>query len=124
VTDSRRAQEVIQQVVRGEQSWSELSSLGISLQFFGDVVEISNPYRVSAVVHAPDVAAGLLRHAQNALALRQWAKVLLTGSSLVELNLGDEPDGEILLEGLWDVSFDGTLSSTVLATARQIVARG
>jgi hypothetical protein len=65
-----------------------------------------------------DVARGLPLHAHDASALQEWASDVLAGSDDLDL---DSPDGDLLLNALWDASFEARITDEALALARRLV---
>ncbi len=112
--------ELILQVVRGERPWTDLQSLGITIQLLGMKSIVENPRRVEAVAGASDVARGLLRHRQHPTALREWAQVLMAGIPFLDLELGDNEVGDELLHALWDLVFGEPIPEATFELAERL----
>src|SRR3990172_10625441 len=115
-----RDSELILQVVRGERPCSELALVRISVMFQGDSCVIENPRRVQAVAQAADIAKGLVTNRESPEALTLWARVVLAGSSFLDLNLEAHPTGDILLNALWDAAFGRPVGDDALRAAAKL----
>lgn len=114
---------LIRAIVRGERDWTDLSGLGIAILPIEGGFEILNNDQVRGTVDASDVAAGMVQLSTNPSRLRDWASVLLAGSSFVDLDLESHADGDALLQTLWDLSFGKPFTAQALALASRIAAR-
>lgn len=114
-------QDLIRQVVRGERPWKDLGQLGIAVQLQGERATIDNPRRVSATADARDLAHGLLAYRDDANALREWAFVVEGGSSFLDLDVEDHPDGEALLDGLWKACFGEPIPADAIHAAEHLI---
>lgn len=57
-----------------------------------------------------DIANGLLAYRNRPEELRDWAAFVLAASEIIDLSpLEEWPEGDELLSGLWDASFEGSL---------------
>jgi hypothetical protein len=111
---------LIRQIVRGEREWSDLATIGILILPVADGYEIVNDRQLSVVIGSQDVAAGIIRLAATPERLTSWASLLMAGSLFTELDLGSSPDGEILLNALWDLMGGAQLDERTLAAARRL----
>lgn len=65
-----------------------------------------------------DIAMGLLAYRQLLEQLRDWAAFVLGASELVDPGPLDEwPEGDQLLNGLWDASFEGEIKPETFGVA-------
>jgi hypothetical protein len=114
--------EFVLKVVRGERPLSDLKTAGVSLQFRKIDEEsrsreiIVSPSGDSAFTIAPavaDLAKGLLFYKGRPKELRDWGSFVL-GADLLDLEpLESEPQGDLILNGVWDASFEGEFSQEV-----------
>src|SRR6266487_2847512 len=98
-------QETIRRMVRGEISWTELKAIGITISINGDRCKIENQRGLVAKANAQDLAKGFVTYLNNPAELRRWAYVLEAGSTFLDLDMDNDPDGEKLLQALWKESF-------------------
>lgn len=114
---------VLRSFVRGETQWDAIAALGARLNFDSDGLHLDEP--ADAPVYEPsatDVATGLVAHWAIGTTLQDWARVLL-GTGMIDLSsLEDHPDGEVLLEALWDASEASDIDDQRLEVARQLAA--
>lgn len=113
----RTDSDVILEVVRGERPWRELATVGIRITFDGNATHAENQRKVVAVARPADVAKGLIAHEANPLELQEWARVMLAGVSFLDLDLEDQPDGDILLDALWNARFGRMVSDRAYQVA-------
>ena len=113
--------EVIREMVRGERPWSDLPSLDIVVHMERNTFSADNPRKIEVRIHSRDVAQGLLRLRNDRRDLRRWAWIILA-ADFVDLALEEEPDGDILLDALWDASFGEPVSEEAFATVERLVA--
>src|SRR6185295_19077949 len=114
-TPDNSVDSLIPAVVRGERPIRDLTKLGIRVRLYDEVCEIDNPQLISVKVAPADLAHGFLRLQHDPTELRRWATIILSGSSFLDLELLEEhPDGETLLDGLWDASFNGRITDALL----------
>ena len=118
---SARKAEMILEVVRGQRSWKDLGQLGISIRGDGDEYTVENASGIHARAIAKDVAAGLLRFRDAQSDLTEWAKILLIGSSFLELDVEATAEGESLLSSLWDLSFGKPIREEAFELALRVV---
>lgn len=115
------AQIVILSVIRGEMPLSTLASVGIDLRSESGGRQLSSEeIPVVVVPSVADVASGLLAKGGNPDELRAWALFLL-GQLNVDLSkLESHAQGDLLLNALWDASFEGSVSETAIQTAENL----
>jgi hypothetical protein len=106
--------------VRGLRNWDSLTSVGISVKVGESACEIDNPSKQVVSVEPKDVAEGFVRLSGDPVALRNWANVLLAASAFLDLRLETDAYGQILLEGIWDASNDGSVRQSALLAAREL----
>ena len=112
---------VILDFVRGDRSWNDLELLGARIAFSDDGCNIEGTLDVvRPSVH--DIAQGLISHLEVPLHhLQRWAQVLLAGSGFIDLaELEAHPDGEEILNALWDASAGDAPEEHAILLARSI----
>ena len=114
------AEQLILDFGRGRRDADALSAAGIVIEQSDAGTVIENPARHVVTAHPADVAEGLLRLASDPIRLPHWATVLLAGSSFVHLDLDDAGYGEVLLEGLWDLSAGEPVRAAALRVAKEL----
>lgn len=101
------ADATIHQFVRGAVDVAALEPLGIAVAFEGGGMTLRDNSQPDLVVRpsVADVASGYVASwARGTDALQRWAQVML-GLTPVDLSaLEDSPDGDALLEAIWDAS--------------------
>ncbi len=114
------SREVIRAVVRGKLPISALHDAGVSMDVQEN--ESGKERRIKVALRAPvsvdlrpvDLALGLLEYNDNPEKLREWATFIMSASEVIDLTfLESWPEGEELLEALWDASFGRVKDSTV-----------
>lgn len=111
--------------MRGQLPLSALEEIGILLHI--DVKETSDCERrirlnlnssITVVPNPIDIAHGLLAYKSDPDQLREWATFVLSASEVIDLApLETWPEGEELLNSLWDASFDGSLKQETVRLA-------
>jgi len=127
VDDPRSQLALVLGFVRGAVPWRELQRVGLSISFMDDGCECDGAGSVVAKPSLSDVSVGFTRlRGESAVALRNWACVMLAASSVIDLcELETHTEGERVLAALWDASAGVTLESNALATiARLAVSDG
>jgi hypothetical protein len=77
---------------------------------------------LSVELRPVDVAHGLLTYKDRPEALREWATFLLSDLEVTDLTrLESSPEGDELLNALWDASFEGQVKSTGIIVASALV---
>jgi hypothetical protein len=112
--------------VRGEWSWEILGKAGIYIELREDRYEIDNPWQVTVEASLRDVAQGLLAYWRRPDQLKGWAGIILAGSSFLELSEEFEatPEGDILLNSLWDAAFGDEVGQDAMNIAKDLVGEG
>jgi hypothetical protein len=121
--------ELVLAVVRGQLPIAALEAEGINfLQVTsgssGDERKslLDSPSGITVSPAAEDIASGLLAHRDRPVELREWASFLLCAAELIDLELlGKCPQGDALLSGLWDASFDGRLTENSAHVAELLI---
>lgn len=111
-----QTEELLLAVIRGQLPVSALQEVEIHVDVGSDDVNGSerqinvNVTRPVTVVPKPiDIANGLLAYRNRPAELRAWAAFVLAASEIIDLApLENWPEGDELLSGLWDASFDGS----------------
>ena len=103
----------LQEVVRGQEHWSCVRQTGVNVERDVDGWTFTDAF-ASIAPSKDDVLAGLERLAYDPEALADWASFILSASPLISLeSLGEDAGGELILEALWDLNFEGVLSVPV-----------
>ena len=116
---------MLKSFVRGETEWQALTALGARLDFDLDGLHVEEPanaplYEASVI----DVATGLLAKWKTQEAVQAWARVLLA-TSMIDLRcLEDHPDGEVLLEAVWDAAEGADINDRQRAVAQEHATTG
>lgn len=114
---------VITRIVRGEDYWTVLSDLGIQIKHFDSTWEIPYVSIDPIPIEIIDLATGYLNLLEDDY-LSEWASFLLASSPLIDFStLEGSSDGEVLLSGLWDLSFTNTVSQQTIATAFRVAGK-
>lgn len=114
---------LLRSFVRGETQWDGLAILNVRLSFDSDGLHLEEP--ADAPVYeatAGDVATGLVSHWAVGTSLQEWARVLLATGMIDLGRLEDHPDGEVLLEALWDAAEASRIDEQRLGVAQQLAA--
>lgn len=128
IRNSRKSEalprEVIRAVVRGQLPMSALEDAGVSINVQEN--ESGNERRIKVGLRTPlsvdlqpvDLALGLLEYKDHPAKLREWATFIMSASEIIDLTfLESWPEGEELLEALWDASFDGRVKDATVQVA-------
>jgi len=97
--------------VRGEKPWSMLLSRGVEIEFEDKKIRAKSKGEPVIASVPEDIAAGFARLRGDAVALREWASVMLALGELDLDKLEGNAEGEVLKEALWDASFDEAVSN-------------
>lgn len=124
------SRDLILKVVRGEKPLADLKAAGVSLRFRkldhrSREINVKPHYEASLVVSptAVDLAKGLLSYQGRPKDLQDWGSFVL-GADLIELEpLESDPDGDIILNAVWDAGFEGRLSHEGAQAARRLVGQ-
>jgi hypothetical protein len=120
-SDQKTASSEIRAFVRGELGRKDLERLGIEIKEIEDGYEFTNHQDIVAEVSLQDVAQGLLRFRYDLEALRTWAGLVVAGSSFIEFGPDFEgcPDGEALLDALWNAWFRQDIAEDAFVVAER-----
>jgi hypothetical protein len=99
---SAASDELIRRVVRGDQPWTDLRTLGMDLHPETGQADNVPPTEVKIDIH--DLARGFASHRDDPAALRAWAFVMQSLGADFEA-VAEDPSGEIILDALWRASF-------------------
>lgn len=113
-------------VVRGEVPLDAISKIGVEIDFENGFYKLkSGNFEVSVTPSAADVGLGMLRYSSgNKKEFRKWAFFLLAESGAVDLSmLESHPQGDMLLNALWDASFEGRIGDEAIELARRLTLR-
>jgi hypothetical protein len=103
---------------------SALGDAGISIDIQEN--EAAKERRIKVRLRAPvsvdlqpiDIALGLLEYKSNPGKLQEWATFIMSASEVIDLTfLESWPEGEELLEALWDASFEGRVNDSTVRVA-------
>lgn len=112
------------EIIRGDRPLSDVSRLGVSMSVTPLFFELDSPRRVDAVLPSiDDVATGFLVHLSDGGALREWASVILGADFIDLLAVESDPDGESMIEGMWEVSAGGAVSPSVMRAIAAVLNR-
>lgn len=111
-------EDVVRAVIRRELPLSALEAVGIHLQVHSDIdrgderrftIESASHVRIAPM--PIDLATGLLASGNDSEEFKDWAAFLLSATEIIDLEpLENWPEGDQLLNGLWDASFEGVLT--------------
>ena len=110
-------QQKLLRIVRGQDEWSSVRSIGLSLRKdpSGWMWTFPETSVASTSVRIDDVLEGAKTLRLNPEAIREWASFMLAASSLITFEEFEEsPKGEALLDELWSLSFGEDLENTLL----------
>ena len=111
-------------VIRGTRPMSALAEGGIVFEVREDQpggernISLAKDSPLTVAPEPIDIASGLLAYRHDPERLRAWASFALTASEVVDLRpLELWPEGDELLNALWDASFDGRIRESSLRVA-------
>jgi hypothetical protein len=108
--------------IRGERPWRDLEPLGLRIAFSDDRCEIQGSTSVVTPT-IKDLARGLLNHISDPVHLRQWAAVVLAGSEFIDLKqIERDPQGELIIDALWEASAGDPVPEAAVATATRLAS--
>lgn len=116
-------QQVVLDFVQGRRSWRDLEFVGVTVSFMDDGCDCDGQGTIVVAPSAPDIALGLLQKMREpAPALQRWASVVLAASAVIDLkHLGEVPDGELLLEAVWEASAGQPIDDASVKFAESLV---
>jgi hypothetical protein len=105
-------------IIRGEMPLSVLPELGIEITCHeGNFKLRSSPSSVIVKPSISDIARGILAHQLNRSDLRAWAFFVLGEADIDLEKIESDPQGEMLVEALWEASSTGEIRQEVLRIA-------
>jgi hypothetical protein len=112
------------EIVRGDRPISDVTRLGVSVCVTPLFFELDEPPGVDMILPTvEDVATGFLVHLGHESVLREWATLVL-GAEFIDLALVEgDPDGEAMMEGMWQASTGEPLSPGALRAVAAALAR-
>jgi hypothetical protein len=116
---------VILAVIKGEMPLSALTDVGIQVHWEdGSYKLVSEIMPVVITPTASDLASGLLTYRASPAELRLWAFFLLAESGGVDLvEVESHPQGDLLINALWDASYNGKAPENAITVAKNLVRR-
>ena len=115
---------LIRSVVRAQLPMSALEQAGVSVDVQEN--EAAKERRIKVGLRTPvsvdlqpeDLALGLLEYKDHPAKLQEWATFIMSASEIIDLAfLESWPEGEELLEALWDASFEGHVKDSTVRVA-------
>jgi hypothetical protein len=119
--ESTQEQETLRQIVRGERPLRDLQILGMTWHREGSRCHVDNPRGISAIADVHDLAHGLKTYLPSPEQLREWA--LFVNAADVDLEVDNHPDGETVLNALWDASFANSIDPKVEELIQRLAQR-
>ena len=110
-------------VIRGEMPLVTLSDIGVQLSYQDGACRLDS--NISGVIVTPmvnDLAQGLLTYRDDSDELRLWAFFILAESGVDFAEVESHPQGELLIEALWDASSQGDIAEDVIKVAETLVS--
>ena len=105
-------QNIILDFVRGLKHWNELSRIGLEISFENNQCQISGEHRLIVEPDITDIGQGFSRFSEGGSMLQEWAAVVLAASSAIDFtNIENHPDGEYIIEILWRLAYNESVSS-------------
>jgi len=111
---------LLRAVVRAERPWADLEEIGICVTIDDETCQIDNPRNLSLPVTSEDLAHGIMILQGSPQALRRWAWFVQSSSSIYDLALEGDPHGELFLEAIWDLAFEGNLRPEIAEVAADL----
>lgn len=109
-------------VIRGERPLSALSEIGVQVSCQEDGCKLES--KVTEVLVTPlaaDLAQGLLTYRADSDELKLWAFFILAESGMVDLSeVESHPQGDALIEALWDASSFSYISEDAIKVAESL----
>jgi hypothetical protein len=112
------------EIIRGERPLSDVSRLGVTMSVTPGFFELDSPRGVEPVMPSiDDVASGFLAHLTHPGTLREWAAVILGAEFIDLIALESDPDGEAMIEGMWEASAGEPITPTVMRAIASVLSR-
>jgi hypothetical protein len=102
---------------------SALSEIGVQVSYQGGACKLES--KVPGVLATPlasDLAQGLLTYRAKSDELRLWAFFVLGETTVDFTEVESHPQGEALIEALWDASFSGNVTDDVIKVAENLAS--
>ncbi len=120
-------EEIVRGVARGVRPWADLELLGVRVTReraedgrWGWYIREEHIMDLNA--RPEDVAEGFLRFHCDGEQLREWAVSVL---ALLDFDqFEDHHVGELLLDALWDASFEATVEAEAMDEAKRLLPEG
>jgi hypothetical protein len=115
--------EIVRSFIRGDRPWQDLRLIGLSVSFMDDGCDCEGKGDVLVTPTIADIARGFLHHASaREVDLRRWASIILAASAVIDLAaLEEHPDGETVLDALWEASAGSEMHEWTLNLLRDLV---
>lgn len=94
--------------VRGDLRLSDLLSslrkIDVEVRIGEHRIEMVNPRLITETASMRDIAAGFVARLGNIDEMKEWARIVICGSSFLDLSeeFDNLPEGDVLLNALWD----------------------
>jgi hypothetical protein len=112
------------EIIRGDRPLSDVARLGVTVSVTPLYFELDAPRGVEAVLPSiDDVASGFLAHLADRDELREWAAVILGAEFIDLIALESDPDGEQIIEGMWEASSGGPVAPSVMRAIASVLNR-
>lgn len=121
--------EIVLAVIRGELPLSALEDAGVrfALESQGSgkadrQIKVNAAIAIIVKPSPSDIARGLLAYKHEPEQFQTWATFVLGASELIDLEGLDQwPEGDEILSGLWDASFEGYIKPETERVAAALV---
>lgn len=119
------ANALILAAIRGEIPISALADIGINVVREEGSCKLESEMVPTVVTPTVlDIASGLLKYKSSAPELRLWSFFVLAESGSVDLaKVESDPEGELLINALWDASEEGKINDNIIDAAENLVRR-
>jgi hypothetical protein len=118
------ANALILAAIRGEIPISALADIGINVVCEAGSCKLESEMVPTVVTPTVlDIASGLLKYKSSTPELRLWSFFVLAESGSVDLaKVESDPQGDLLINALWDASQDGKLTDNIVDAAENLVS--
>ena len=98
--------ETLTGIVRGSVDWRVLERFGVQADIDRLPATFHQPGGFPIVlVTVDDLRAGFAAHLGDAVAMRQWAQIMLMCDSFDFAPVEEDPVGDLVLNALWDLAY-------------------
>jgi hypothetical protein len=112
------------EIIRGDRPLSDVSRLGVTMSVTPLFFELDAPRGVETMLPSiDDVANGFLAHLGDVEGAREWAAVILGAEFIDLIALESDPDGEAIIEGMWEVASGGAVAPRVMRAIAAVLNR-